>query len=152
MPAKNIINTALKTARKGEGDFRLAAVLFKGGSILRICVNSPKHIGYRRDLFEWEPTRHAELNALHNMPRDVLKECSILVVRLNYSDQIVSAKPCKACIQAIKAAGISKLYYTNYDGKIVRVNPNRVDVKNWEKEVASSEYLKSGRALATYIG
>jgi len=134
---KNIIRVAIRAAKESSGDFKLSAVLYKGGSVLRVIGNSPKSIGYRRGLFKYEPTRHAEINALHNMPRDVLKECNMLVVRVDANGNLTSAKPCRACLMALKKAEISKVAYSNYNGEIVKINPSLIDLNKWHKEIFS---------------
>jgi tRNA(Arg) A34 adenosine deaminase TadA len=134
MPAKNILNTAIKYALQSEEDYRVAAVLYKGGAILRCAANSIKFIGYRKNIFPFEPTRHAEVSVIHNMPRDVSAKCSLLVVRVSKEGTLVSAKPCKACFEAIQQACISKLYYSNYEGDIIKINPLKVNIEEWKKE------------------
>ena len=138
MPAKNIINTAIKTAKESVEDFQLSAVLFKGGSVIRARPNSIKSIAYRKNIFPFEPTRHAEISVIHNIPRDVLKECSILVVRIDCNEHLVCGKPCKSCITALQKAGISKLYYSDYEGNIIKINPSYVDLNEWEKEIPNN--------------
>lgn len=134
MPNNLVIKEAIKIAKSSKEDFRLGAVLFRGGSIINASSNSYKILSYRRPLFEYEATRHAECAVIHNIPKEVLKECGMIVIRIDRKNNIVSAKPCKACIQAIKSAGISKLFYSSYNGDLIKINPNKIDVDNWDKE------------------
>lgn len=135
MPSKMIVKEAVKHAKNGEGEYKLAAVLYKGGSVLRIACNSHKALGYRRKYF-WhgDATRHAEMNAIHGIPRDVIQGCSMLVVRVNANGELVSSKPCGACAKMLVDSDIKKVYYSNYDGRIVRLDLNTIDFKNYEKE------------------
>jgi tRNA(Arg) A34 adenosine deaminase TadA len=139
MPALNIVNFAIKTAKQSKEDFRLAAVLFKGGAILRGAANSGKSIGYRRGIFPFEPTRHSEIAVIHNVPRDILKKCGVLIVRVDKNNQLTSARPCRACMLAFQQANMSKVYYSNYQGKIDKINPLGINVDNWEKEKSAVE-------------
>lgn len=142
MPSKNIVNIAMIAASTSEDVWKMAAVLFRGGAIIRVAVNSKKFIGYRRELFEFDPTRHAEINVCHNMPREVLKSCSMLVVRVSRKrGKLTSAKPCKACMRAMQLAGISKVYFSNYDGKLIKVNPSNINIDTWEKEFSPATRL-----------
>jgi tRNA(Arg) A34 adenosine deaminase TadA len=134
MSTKNIIKIAITTAKGSCNEFKFSAVLYRGGSILKVAKNSSKSIGYRWDLFEYEPTRHAEINVLHNIPRDVLKECGILVVRVDAMGNLTSAKPCRACLRAIQLSEISKLHFSTYSGEIEKVNPLMIDIDEWNKE------------------
>lgn len=135
MPSKKIIEYAIKQANSSEGEFRLAAVLYKGGSVLRIVSNSPKRLGYRQKFF-WhgEPSRHAELSAIHAIPRDVITKCSLLVVRVNRAGELTSAKPCEACAMALHNAQIKKVYYSSYDGTIKKFDLNQINFDNYTKE------------------
>lgn len=134
MPAKNIINAAIKAAKMSDNEYKMAAVLFKGGAIIRIATNSTKTIQYRKKFFKFDPTRHCEMAVMHNVPRDIIKECSIFIVRINNHNQLASGKPCSACIAALKEAGVSKAYFTNYLGGIDKINPQNVDIELWTKE------------------
>jgi len=136
MASKSILNYAVKQAILNPHESKLCAVLYKGGSIIRSSFNTSQHIGYRADVFEFAPTRHAEQSVLHNVPRDILSSCSILVVRVNRKNEIVSGKPCKACLQAIQKSGISKLEFSNYLGEIEKVNAQLIDVDRWKKEIS----------------
>lgn len=143
--SNKILNTVIKMAKTSDHDYKLSAALYKGGSILRIATNNSKYMGYRRDVFEFEPTRHAECNCMHGIPRDVLEKCNMLVVRVNCRGELASAKPCRSCMQAIKAAGITKLLYTNYMGELEKINPTLVNISEWRKEPVPDEYIERTR-------
>lgn len=67
---------------------------------------------------------HAEMMALENLlktdPRGKLnrKKLSIYIYRELCDGSLALAKPCKACSQALKHAGITKIYYTGYKSLI----------------------------------
>ena len=135
MPNSSIIRKAFYACEHNNHDMRLAAVLFKGGSVLRVATNSKKHINYRKKYFaHGEPSRHAELSAIHAIPRDVLSGCSLLVVRLDRRGNIKSAKPCVACANALYDAGVRKVWHTSYSGEIVKFNFNELNNENYYKE------------------
>lgn len=142
MPARNISLAAEKAARESGHEFRLAAVLFRGGNIIRVSTATKQYIGYRQDVFQFEPTRHAEVAAMHNLSKEVLPGCSMFVLRLNRNGDVTCAKPCKACISAIKKAGISKLFYTTYTGSVKKVNPQKIDIDHWKKDIPEREYFE----------
>jgi tRNA(Arg) A34 adenosine deaminase TadA len=131
-------------AKENDHDFKIAAVVFKGGSIIRGSINTEKFIGYRKNIFEFIPTRHAEIMCLHNMPKSKLEGCSMIVVRVNRANNGVlsAAKPCKACMTAIKSAGIKKVYYSDYDGTIKKITPSKVDLNAWEKDMPCEDYIR----------
>ena len=135
MPSKTVINAAKKACTKSCCEHTLGAVLYKGGGILRICCNVNKHMSYRKKYFaHGTPTRHAEMNAIHQIPRDVLEKCSLLVVRLNEKGDMKSAKPCSACALALYHSGIKHVYYSSYSGEILKLNFNELIYGNYTKE------------------
>lgn len=135
MPSKEIIKRAIKVCQENPGEYKMVAILYKGGSIIRIAQNNDKYIQYRRKYFDHgEPSRHAEMNAIHSMPRDVISGCSMLVMRLDSKDRIKSAKPCLACAKALCDSGIKKVFYSSYSGKILKLDFKNVHNKAYVKE------------------
>jgi cytidine deaminase len=136
MPSKLIIKSAMIACKKSSCEHTLAAVLFKGGSIIRACPNENKALAYRKKYFEHgEPSRHAEMNAIHGIPRDVISKCSLLVIRLDKKNQLKSAKPCRACAKALYDSGIKKVFYSSYSGEIVKLDLNEIVNGNYTKEL-----------------
>jgi len=129
VPTDFILAEAIKEANKSTYKFRVGAILYKGPSIINRAYNTLGFIGYRKNIFEFEPTRHAEIACLHKIRRKRLKECSILVVRIDKNGDLVSARPCKACLAALNLAKIKKIYYSNYNGEIVRLDNRTKHIK-----------------------
>ena len=59
---------------------------------------------------------HAELNAILHAHFCELEDASIFVYREDKNGNLANCRPCKACMQAIKTAGITVIYYTTPDG------------------------------------
>lgn len=115
---------------------KVGAVLFKGSSVIKAECNTTQYIGYRQAdsnnrLFGITPTRHAELNALHNVREDVLRGADLLVVRVTKLGDIRSAKPCPACMASVVRAGIRKVYYSTDDGTIESLTISALDVAKY---------------------
>jgi len=135
MPSKKIIQYALNACKKSSCIHTLAAVLYRGGSVLRICPNEIKTIQYRKKYFpHGQPSKHAEINCIHNIPRDVIMKCSMLVVRIDKKGELKSAKPCYACVNALYDAGIKKVYYSSYTGEILKLDFNELIQGKYTKE------------------
>lgn len=135
MPSKQIIKQAFQACKNSNCEHTLAAVLYKGGSSIRVCPNNNKHIAYRKKYFaHGEPSRHAEMNAIHGVPRDVVSKCSLIVVRLDKNNVLRSAKPCLACATALFDSGIKKVYYSSYSGEILKLDFNELIYGNYCKE------------------
>lgn len=135
MPSKRIIEYAINACKESTCEHQLAAILYKGGSVIRVVSNCAKTIAYRKKYFQHgEPSRHAELNAIHLIPRDVISGCSMFVVRVNKKNELRSAKPCEACAWSLFHAGIKKVYYSSYSGEILKLDFNELLSGNYAKE------------------
>jgi tRNA(Arg) A34 adenosine deaminase TadA len=135
MPSKTIVRYAKNACKKSSCEHSLAAVLYKGGAVIRVACNENKTLAYRKKYFSHgEPSRHAEMNVIHGIPRDVITKCSMLVVRLNKKNELSSAKPCIACASALYDAGIKKVYYTSYTGEILKLDFNELSEGKYVKE------------------
>jgi tRNA(Arg) A34 adenosine deaminase TadA len=136
MPSKRIIESVIKACQNSDCEHKMAACLYKGGSILRITNNQDKTMQYRKKYFPHStPTRHAEMNCIHGVPRDVISECSMLVIRISKNNQLKSAKPCFACVNAIYDSGIRKVYYSSYSGEIVKLDFDELLQGIYTKEI-----------------
>lgn len=106
--------------------YKVGAVLVRKSHILSVGVNSEtrshplqKHYNrFRKNLTA--PPRHyihAEMEALVNAPRDVdLKDAVIYVYRELSGSRHATARPCEACMEALRDRGVKKICYTTYNG------------------------------------
>ena len=125
MVNKRVLKLAIEAAKSSEEEFKVGAVLYKGGSIIRIEPNSKSYLGYRKKYFAHKyPTRHAELSAIHQVPRDILENCSILVIRVGKRGDLTCARPCPACYRVLIESGIKSIYYSDYNGEILKLDKN----------------------------
>lgn len=107
---------AQKRALKNGRVYHLAAILRRGGRVIRIGINSDKtHPRFKRkyDDGTWAAHMHAEMDVLRfAQPGDELE-----VMRFRKSDnKYAMAKPCKFCMKHIIEAGIKKVSYTDENG------------------------------------
>jgi tRNA(Arg) A34 adenosine deaminase TadA len=134
MVNKRVVEIGVRAASESKEDFRVGAVLYKGGSIIRHEPNSGSYLGYRRRFFNHDrPTRHAELSVVHKVPRDILENCNILVVRVNKKGELTCAKPCPACYKVLVESGIKNIYYSDYNGEIKKLSKN-IDFDTYQKD------------------
>lgn len=107
------------------GDFFLiAATLDKRGRIISIGENSlykthplMKQYGEKVNL-KHKIYLHAELSAII---KSYQQSHSIIVIRVSRDGSFAMAKPCPICQLAIKEAKIKHIYYSDFDGDIVRL-------------------------------
>lgn len=111
----SIYEKAKKLAINNGRQYHLAAILKRGGKVIRVGVNTDKtHPRFKRQYEdgEWGSHMHAEMNVLRfAQPGDVIE-----VMRFSKSEELTMAKPCRWCQKFIREAGIKKVLYTNDDG------------------------------------
>ena len=94
---------------------RVGAVIMKGKRVLSTGYNSIRWSGITR-----KPTAQAESSAISklleaNRLQD-LAGSTLYVTRFTRGGVISCARPCSECEHLIKAVGIAKVYYTDFDG------------------------------------
>jgi tRNA(Arg) A34 adenosine deaminase TadA len=104
------------------GSFRHGAVLARGGSIVSLGVNSDKYCSIGKDHRSEDrgnPTYHAEIRAVLNIPRHITKGAVMYVARCS-KDGIEDrmSNPCSMCHAVMEERGIHKVYYT-VDNEVV---------------------------------
>lgn len=106
--------------------FHVAAILRRGGKAIRLGINSNKtHPRFLRTYPDGTCAAHmhAEMDVLRfSQPGDELE-----VMRFRRADgRLAMAKPCKYCMEHIKAAGIRKVWYTDESGEWKKINLRRL--------------------------
>lgn len=111
---------AIKNARTSNAlKFQMAAVAYRGGSVIAIGVNNREKSHPRAN----NPTKkiHAELAlVLDADSRGVdLAGCKVVVVRLSPLNGLIRmAKPCNYCEEILRTAKVKKVYYSDRSGKV----------------------------------
>ena len=105
---------------------RVAAAIYEGGTLLAESVNQskshPMQKHYNQYIDYYRGYRlHAEINAIiHALKKKQdLSSATIYIARKLNCCGYGLARPCPACMEAIKDAGISKIVYTTEDGHAV---------------------------------
>ncbi len=97
--------------------YHLAAILKRRGKVVKIGENTDKtHPRFKRMYSDgsFASHMHAEMNVL----RFAQKGDTIEVMRFTVCEEHPTmAKPCPLCEGHMRAAGISKVRYTNWDGQ-----------------------------------
>lgn len=104
------------------GNFRHGAVLARGGSIISLGVNSDKYCSVGKSFRSEDkgnPTYHAEIRALLNIPRHITRGAVMYVARCSKNgEENRMSKPCSMCHAVMEERGIRKVYYT-VDNEVV---------------------------------
>lgn len=91
---------------------KLGAVISKGNRVISLGFNKNKT--HTRSNHNWKRL-HAEISAIIKAKQDITN-CYIYIYRETKDGQIAMARPCCSCMQAIKEAGIKKIFYTSSEG------------------------------------
>lgn len=88
-----------------------ASALIKGGKIIETSVNSIRN----------RVAAHAEKMVMYKCKRSDLTHCTLFVIRVS-NTQLSDSKPCKHCIEDIRAHGIRKVLYSTSNGGFELIN------------------------------
>lgn len=114
------INLAVKQAHKSTFKHQMGAVIVKGARVIAVGHNRINR--YSRKVHQkWPGSLHAEQAAILkvlNQPNGLstLVGAALYVSRTNADGGVMLAKPCKFCMETIKAVGISRVIYTTNEG------------------------------------
>lgn len=104
------LKLALKASELSEERYKLGAIIFKRKPI-STGFNKTNRSWSGSHYGHWAGSLHAEIAALINA-RSSVKGASIFVARKHER----LAKPCSACMAALKEAGIKTVWYTTNTG------------------------------------
>lgn len=122
-----LIRRAVQAAKETEGikRYKLGAVLFdKRGRIINAKGNSRKT---HPILLKYSPYPylHAESNCIVSHGTDNCSGLNLLVCRVTPGAHLTMSYPCSACLALIREVGISKVYYSDWEGNILEDSPRQ---------------------------
>jgi deoxycytidylate deaminase len=112
----SLITKAKCVAMNNGEPFHLAAMLWRGKSLVRIGTNQEKTHPYFHRKYKNGSAHnlHAEMDVLRfAKPGD-----TIVVMRWSAKGELTMAKPCPYCHKFIKEAGITEVTYSDWDGEM----------------------------------
>lgn len=121
------VRSALEAAKEAAKNssapcFRHGAVLFSGAAHYGIGYND-----YRAVAWAWKSDRtippelisglrqnnmHAEIACMHNVPRELITNSDIMVVRIDKTGTLCLSKPCSNCQRNMREKKIRRCYYS----------------------------------------
>jgi len=109
---------ALEEAKNSNYYQRVGAVIFKGKRIVSSAHNAVRSNSVKSKFKQFHESLHAEASAIIKARKN-LKGYSIIVVRLSKNNELALAKPCEFCQEYIEYVGITNIFYTTNEGKIL---------------------------------
>lgn len=110
---------AIKAAVCSDAEaHRVGAAIMKGKTLISVGWNSQKTHPKSTTRYQGH---HAEFDCIIGNYKYELGGTSIFVVRLTPGGRLSMARPCGECLPFIRAAGISKVFYTNHNGEVERI-------------------------------
>lgn len=106
------LNKAIKVSELSSCNQKHGAVIVKNGKTVAVGVNVD--VNFNRIVTDpkTQASIHAEVAALNSAKKMDLTGATIYVARTNRTGKPLMSKPCPRCQEAIKEAGIKKVYYT----------------------------------------
>ena len=107
------INEAYNQALKSDMNFNHGAVLIYRGKIVGKGFNTYINSNYN---CKQKISLHAEVSAINDALKKMhvseLKNCELIIIRINNSGMFVNSKPCCNCYAFINRLCIRKVYYS----------------------------------------
>jgi tRNA(Arg) A34 adenosine deaminase TadA len=97
-----------KTQQSNMQHKHAAVLLDKRGKYLSIGVNTLKDNRQDRDYC----SVHAEMAACRKVPRTMLKDSTLIVIRVSRNGNLLNSAPCDRCRELISNLGIKRIYYS----------------------------------------
>lgn len=100
----------------------IGAVIIKNKEVVSVGQNMLKTHPTQHRYNKWLPYDmpvdhvHAEINCISKARPDLLQDSTMYIFRRDRNGDIAMCRPCNACMQAIRDAGIKDMYYTNKNG------------------------------------
>jgi len=117
VPSWQVYYQAKSAAINNGRTYHVAAILRRNGKVVKVGANTSKtHPRFKRKYPDgtWASHMHAEMNVLRfAQPGDTVE-----VMRFKKCDHsLTMAKPCHLCLKELRAAGIKKVRYTDWNGE-----------------------------------
>ncbi len=113
-----VVDLAIEAAKNSVHRHRIGAVIFKKKTIISVAYNKPfafasnLHPKYQ----SYPGSIHAEVSAIISAKTD-LKNCEMLIVRINKKGELRLSRPCNYCMSYIIDVGIKKITYSDNECK-----------------------------------
>jgi len=120
----SFVKLAIQQAESSNLGYRMGAVVRRGNTVVGAGCNRndhPKLLRWRSPHLNEHTGLHAEMAAVWGLRWHTLKGTTMYVVRIKADGSLAMAKPCLICQEMLASAGIKKVYYSNADGKVVRL-------------------------------
>lgn len=109
------LELAARLAKESRHSKKMAAVVVKGGRVLALACNYVI------------PGRHAEIRALGRR-KCGYEGATLIVMR----DGGGVSKPCRMCFKRIQETGVSRIVFTNEEGRIVQKRVKEEDPRDYK--------------------
>lgn len=111
-----LFELARKVSYRSPSRFKLGAVITtKKNQVISVGFNNMNKT-HPSCKHTYNNCLHAEIHALIGVDYESTKRGNAYVYRETKDGKLANSKPCPACSQALKLAGIRNVYYSSIDG------------------------------------
>lgn len=107
-----MLSRAKRMALYSVQKHRHGAIVYKSGRVISGGVNSLRNQHPTMEIDKRDYTRHAEINAIMHIDKEVLQGSTIYIARINKRGEALCSAPCRNCLIAIESAGIKRIVHT----------------------------------------
>ena len=110
----NMLNRSAAIAMNSTERHKHGAILYKGGRVLAVAVNSVRNRHQSMEIDFADYTRHAEIAVMRAVGwwSVAYEGATLYVVRINRHGEMMLSKPCAPCEQALKVNSIKRVVYS----------------------------------------
>ena len=109
---KNMLARAVAVARQSTCKQKHGAVIYRGGRVLSVGVNSTRNEHPTMEIDKTAYTYHAEVAAIYAIQSGDYKNATLYIARINRRGNPVFSGPCTDCMYMILASGIKRVVFT----------------------------------------
>lgn len=109
---KTMLARAVEIAKQSTCKQKHGAIIYKGGRVLAVGVNSTRNQHPTMEIDAAAYTYHAEKAVMRAAGKDSVKDATLYIARVNRRGKPVFSGPCTECMMSILPSGIKRVVFT----------------------------------------
>ena len=109
---RNMLDRAIVIAAQSTCKQKHGAVIYKGGRVLAVGINSTRNQHPTMEIEAVNYTYHAEIAAIRAAGRESVKDSTLYIARINRRGNPVYSGPCEECMNRVFSTGIKRVVFT----------------------------------------
>lgn len=102
--------------------YKVGAALFRGSKLIALGWNSKK--SHPRNISKAGFSQHAEFYVFTGLHKHSIQGCDLYIARITKKGKVSIAKPCVDCQNYLMTLGLHRVFYTDRQGDLCRLDFN----------------------------